>query len=90
MKKKSLMGAWILFIWKVMSPAQILIGRKVRFSACKWVCKGNNSLKNSTGTYTRDQKLFLKLGQSLVATQFLGWMLECPGFPILGDDHKIG
>ena len=84
------MGAWKLFIWKAMSPAQILIGRKVRFSACKWVCKGNIPLKNSPGTYTRDQKLFLELGQSLVATQFPGWMLEWPGFPVLSGDHKIG
>lgn len=90
MKNKWLMGTWKWFIWKAMSPAQILIGRKVRFSACKWVCKGNNPLKNSPGTYTRDQKLFLKLGQSLVATQFPGWMLEWSGFPVLSGDHKIG
>lgn len=71
-----------------MSPAQILIGRNVRFSACKWVCKGNNPSKNSPGTYSRDQKLFLKLDQSLVTSQFPGWMLEWPGFLVLSDDHR--
>lgn len=52
MKKKWLIGAWKWFVWKVMSPAQILIGRNVRFSACKWVYKGNNPSKNSPGTYS--------------------------------------
>lgn len=73
-----------------MSPAQVLIGRKAKFSACKWVCIENSPLKNSPKTYIRDQKLFLKLGQSLVATQFPGWMLEWPGFLVLSGDHKIG
>lgn len=71
-----------------MSPAQILIGRNVRFSACKWVYKGNNPSKNSPGTYSGDQKLFLKLGQSLLTSQFPAWMLEWPGFLVLSDDHK--
>lgn len=90
MKNKWLMGAWKWFIWKAMSPAQILIGRKVRFSACKWECKRNNPLKNSPGTYTRDQKLFLKLGQSLVATQIPGWRLKWPEFKAVGVDYEIG
>lgn len=42
------MEAWKWFIWKAMSPAQILIGRKVRFSACKWECKRNNPLKKQS------------------------------------------
>lgn len=88
MKNIWLIGAWKWFVWKVMSPAQILIGRNVRVSACKWVCKGNNPLKNSPGTYSGDQKLFLKLGQSLVTSQFPDWMLEWPGFLVLSDDHK--
>lgn len=72
-----------------MSPVLILTGKKVRFSACKWVCKGNSPLKNSPRTYTREQKLFLKLSESLVVTQFPGWILEWPGFTAVSDGHKI-